>query len=215
MPRDILEARKRGAKLVVLDPFFNEDAAKADWWIPIKPSGDTALFLGMINHIIAREMYDKDFVENWIRAGDFDKLKEYIRDKTPEAMSAICDVPAADIRKLAEMCAEAPSVGVDSFKGIMLGQALDFGHAWTIFLAITGNIDNPGGQPLPDLTPLSPVEPVPAGTQPGRKGLPRHRPGQGKVRQILVHHGADLVPGPGHQERQSEGAHQFRSQSRR
>jgi hypothetical protein len=78
--------------------------------------------------------------------------------------------------KLAEMCAAAPSVGVDSFKGIMLGQALDFGHAWTNFLAVTGNIDNPGGQPLPDLTPLSPVLPAPAGpnlakragTAPGR-----------------------------------------------
>jgi len=171
VPLDILEARRRGARLVVLDPFFSEDAAKADWWIPVRPSGDTALFLGMINHIIAREMYDRDFVENWIREGDFDKLKEYVRDKTPEAMSVICDVPAADIRKLAEMCAEAPSVGVDSFKGIMLGQALDFGHAWTIFLAITGNIDNPGGQPLPDLTPLSPVEPVPAGPSLAEKGF--------------------------------------------
>jgi len=171
VPRDILEARKRGAKLVVLDPIFSEDAAKADWWIPIKPSGDTALFLGMINHIISKEIYDKDFVKNWIREGDFDKLKEYIKDKTPEAMSAICDVPAADIKRLARMCAEAPSVGVDSFKGIMLGQALDFGHAWTIFMSITGNIDNPGGQPLPDLTPLSTVEPMPVRPNLAEKGF--------------------------------------------
>jgi thiosulfate reductase/polysulfide reductase chain A len=163
IPRDILDAKKRGAKLVVLDPMFTPEAAKADQWIPIKPSGDTAFFLGMIHHIIANDLHDKAFVEEWAREGDFEKLKTYIADKTPEKMSEICDVPAETIKQLAEECAKAPSVGVDSFKGIMLGTALDFGHAWTIFLSITGNIDNPGGQPLPDLTPLAAVEPVPEG----------------------------------------------------
>ena len=162
IPKDILDAKERGAKLVVIDPLFTPDAAKADWWIPIRPGGDTALFAGMIHHIIANELYDKDFVAYWIREGDFDKLTQWAADKTPDQMSSICDIPADDIRKLAEECARAPSVGVDSFKGIMLGNALDFSHAWCIFLAITGNIDNPGGQPLPDLVPLSPVEPVPA-----------------------------------------------------
>ena len=180
IPRDILDAKERGAKLVVLDPMFTLDAAKADWWIPIKPSGDTAFFLGMIHHLVVNELYDRNFVDNWIREGDFDKLKAYIADKTPKAMSAICDVPAKDIRKLAEMCAAAPSVGVDSFKGIMLGQALDFGHAWTIFLAITGNIDNPGGQPLPDLTPITPVEPVPAGPDLSELGWHRTGPNREK-----------------------------------
>ncbi|THB65377.1 MAG: formate dehydrogenase [Desulfovibrio sp.] len=178
VPRDILDAQARGAKLVVLDPIYTPDAAKADWWIPIKPSGDTALFLGMINYIIDKGWEDKEFVANWIREGDFDKLKDFVKDKTPKAMSAICDVPADDIKKLAKMCAKAPSVGVDSFKGIMLGQALDFGHAWTILLAITGNIDNPGGQPLPDLTPMSPVEPTPAG--PDLHELGWHRTGPDK-----------------------------------
>ena len=156
VPRDILDAKARGAILVVIDPVFTADAAKADWWIPVRPSGDTALFTGMTHHIVMNGLHNKAFVENWVREGDFEKLKDYLADKTPEAMSDVCDVPARDIVKLAEMCAAAPSVGVDSFKGIMLGQALDFGHAWTNFLAVTGNIDNPGGQPLPDLTPLSP-----------------------------------------------------------
>jgi len=181
VPRDIMEAMDRGAKLIVVDPIFSPDAAKADWWIPIKPSGDTALFLGMINHIIENDLYDKKFVDEWVREGDFEKVREHVKDKTPEAMSAICDVPAKDIRKLAEMCAKAPAVGVDGFKSIMLGQAMDFGHAWAIFLAITGNLDNPGGQPLPELTPLSPVEPLPAGPPPlQEKGF--HRTGPNRDR---------------------------------
>ena len=175
VPRDILDAKERGAKLVVIDPLFTADAAKADQWIPIKPGGDTAFFLGMIHHIVTQNLYDKEFVSKWVREGDFDKLKEYIADKTPEKMSEICDVSPEIIEQLAEECAAAPSVGVDSFKGIMLGQALDFGHAWTIFLAVTGNVDNPGGQPLPGLTSMTPVEPIPAG--PSLHELGWHRTG--------------------------------------
>jgi thiosulfate reductase/polysulfide reductase chain A len=175
IPKDILDAKARGAKLIVIDPLFTPEAAKADQWIPIKPSGDTAFFIGMIQHIIANAWHDQDFVEKWVRAGDFEKLKAWIADKTPEKMSAICDVPAETIKKLAEECAKAPSVGVDSFKGVMLGNALDFSHAWCMFLAVTGNIDNPGGQPLPDLISLTPVEPVPA--PPNLHELGWHRTG--------------------------------------
>jgi thiosulfate reductase/polysulfide reductase chain A len=181
VPRDILEAKERGAKLVVVDPIFSPDAAKADWWIPIKPSGDTALLLGMIHHIIYNDLYDKKFVAEWVREGDFEKVREHVKDKTPEAMSKICDVPAQDIRKLATMCAEAPALGYDGFKSIMLGQAMDYGHAWAILLVITGNLDNPGGQPIPDLTPLAPVEPVPAGPPPlDEKGFHRTGPNHDK-----------------------------------
>jgi thiosulfate reductase / polysulfide reductase chain A len=180
IPNDILDAKARGAKLVVLDPLFTPDAAKADLWIPIKPSGDTAFFSGMIHHILANGLYKKDFVENWVRDGDFEKLKDWAADKTPERMSEICDVPSHTIKQLAEECAKAPSVGVDSFKGVMLGNALDFAHAWCIFLAITGNIDNPGGQPLPDLVALSPVEPVPQA--PNLHELGWHRTGPDRDR---------------------------------
>ncbi len=178
IPKDILEAKERGAKLVVVDPFFTPEAAKADQWIPIRPGGDTAFFVGMTQHIVANGMYDREFVANWIREGDFKKLRDYLADKTPERMSEICDVPAETIRQLAEECAMAPSVGVDSFKAVMLGNALDFSHAWCIFMAVTGNIDNPGGQPLPDLVPLSPVEPAPA--PPSLHDLGWHRTGPDK-----------------------------------
>ena len=181
VPRDIFEAKARGAKLIVIDPIFSPDAAKADWWIPIKPSGDTALFLGMINHIIAHDLYDKKFVQEWVREGDFDKVKAHVQSMTPEAMSKICDVPAQDIVKLAEMCASAPALGIDGFKSIMLGQALDYGHAWAILLTITGNLDNPGGQPIPDLTPMSTVLPQPKGPAPlQEKGFHRTGPNRDK-----------------------------------
>ncbi|MDY0274380.1 MAG: molybdopterin-dependent oxidoreductase [Desulfomicrobium sp.] len=173
--RDILNAKERGAKLIVIDPIFRSEAAKADWWIPIKPGGDAAFFLGMCNYLLTNDLYDKNFCDKWVREGDMDKLMEFIKDKTPEAMSPICEVPAQDIIKLAKMCAQAPSVCVDAFKSIMYGNAMDWGHAWSIFLVITGNLDNPGGQPLPEIAPMAPVEPVPPA--PSLHELGYHRTG--------------------------------------
>ena len=175
VPRDILNAKERGAKLVVIDPIFRTEAAKADWWIPIKPGGDAALFLGMCNYMLKNNLYNKAFCDKWVREGDMDGLKAYIKDKTPEAMSRICEVPAKDIIKLAEMCAKAPSVSVDAFKSIMYGNGMDWGHAWSILLVITGNLDNPGGQPLPEIAPMAQVKPVPPA--PNLKELGYHRTG--------------------------------------
>lgn len=178
VPKHILDAKERGAKLIVIDPLFRTEASKADWWIPIKPGGDAALFLGVCNYLLANELHNKEFCEKWVREGDMDALRVYIKDKTPEAMSAICGVPAADIVKLAKMVAEAPSACIDAFKSIMYGNGMDWGHAWSIFLVITGNLDNPGGQPLPELTPMAPVEPVPPA--PNLKELGYYRTGKNK-----------------------------------
>lgn len=60
--KEYIQAQKRGARLIVIDPRFNETAAKADEWIPIVPGTDTALALGMIKIIIDEQRYDDDFL---------------------------------------------------------------------------------------------------------------------------------------------------------
>ena len=60
--RFILDARDRGAKIVVIGPLFDATAAKADQWIPIRPATDAALAMAMIHVIIEEGLYDKDFV---------------------------------------------------------------------------------------------------------------------------------------------------------
>ncbi len=60
--RFILDAKDKGAKLVVIGPLFNATAAKADQWIPVRPGTDGALALAMMNVIIEEGYYDKDYV---------------------------------------------------------------------------------------------------------------------------------------------------------
>ncbi len=58
------EAKKRGAKVIVLDPRLSEMAAKADEWLAIKPGTDSAFFLAMIHVMLRKGLYDKEFVTN-------------------------------------------------------------------------------------------------------------------------------------------------------
>ncbi len=63
--RDMAEARKRGAKLVVVDPICSHAAAKADEWIPVIPGTDGALGLAVANQLVNElGMYDAPFLKN-------------------------------------------------------------------------------------------------------------------------------------------------------
>jgi anaerobic selenocysteine-containing dehydrogenase len=58
----IVEAKEKGAKLLVVDPRHSETAILADEWLPIKPGTDLAFLLAMINVMLKEELYDKKFV---------------------------------------------------------------------------------------------------------------------------------------------------------
>lgn len=60
--RFYLNAKENGTKIIVIDPRFSSTAAVADQWIPIKPGGDTALALGMMNYIISKNLHDKEWL---------------------------------------------------------------------------------------------------------------------------------------------------------
>ena len=95
----ILEARKKGAKVVVIDPVRTRTAKQADWYIPIKPGTDGALALGMMNVIIAENLFDRDYVEKYTLG--FEDLKSRAAEFPPEKVEKITGIPASDIRKLA------------------------------------------------------------------------------------------------------------------
>lgn len=80
--RDINSARKRGAKLVVVDPRRTQVAKTADLWLQIRPGTDGALILGLINCLIKEKQYDEAFVKAWTN-GPF-----LIRSDTGELLTA-------------------------------------------------------------------------------------------------------------------------------
>ena len=65
--QQILRARERGARVIVIDPRSSETAELTGAeWIPIRPGTDGALALAMINVLVEEELFDEEFTDNWI-----------------------------------------------------------------------------------------------------------------------------------------------------
>jgi anaerobic selenocysteine-containing dehydrogenase len=79
----VVEALKRGMRLIVIDPRHVGLANKADLWIRVRPGSDGALALGIAGVMIERGWYDRDFIRNWsngpllVRADTGRLLTEY------------------------------------------------------------------------------------------------------------------------------------------
>jgi anaerobic selenocysteine-containing dehydrogenase len=105
----IEEARRKGAKLVVIDPYRTRTAACADWYLPINPGTDGALALAMMHVIIGEGLHDADYVSKYTFG--FDALREKVKAYTPERVAQWTGIAAEDIRKLArEYATVRPSV---------------------------------------------------------------------------------------------------------
>ena len=61
----VAEAKKRGAKLIVMDPVRVGAAAKADEWLQVRPGTDGALALSIAGVMIEEDLFDADFVREW------------------------------------------------------------------------------------------------------------------------------------------------------
>ncbi len=172
--RGLLEAKKRGCKVVVIDPSFTETAQKADEWIPTKPGTDAAMALAM-NHVIVDEgLYDAAFVNDLCEG--FDGFRDHLRERgyTPEWAAPICGVDAQIIRRLArEFATTKPAISA-IFKGSgYYTNGAAAGRACYLLDAITGQVDGPGNLHLQEFAPIGmPAEiPEEAMTKPSKPPL--------------------------------------------
>ncbi len=109
--KQYIQGLQNGAKLIVSDPRFSASAAKADIWVQIKPGTDTAYILAIMNYLVKNNKYDKAFVEDYTEG--FEEFAEAIQEWTLEKAAKECDIPAAQIKEVAEMlAANAPHVAI-------------------------------------------------------------------------------------------------------
>jgi anaerobic selenocysteine-containing dehydrogenase len=102
----IEQAKKAGAKLVVIDPVRTRTARLADWHIPIRPGTDAALALAMIHVIIKENLVDRDYIDK--HTVGYDELAERASTYTPEFAAQETGIPVDDIVKLAREYATTP-----------------------------------------------------------------------------------------------------------
>lgn len=95
----IQQARRKGAKLVVIDVHRNRTTPFADWFLHIHPGTDAALALGMMHVIVGERLYDADFIAR--RTVGFEALAERVAAYPPERVAAITGLARDDIVRLA------------------------------------------------------------------------------------------------------------------
>jgi anaerobic selenocysteine-containing dehydrogenase len=155
--RRILDAKQKGAKIIVIDPRFTNTASKADMYLRIRPGTDGALALGLLHIIIQEKLYDKDFVNQWTTG--FEELKEFIKAYPLKKVEGITWVPAEKITEVARLYAKSKPAILEDANGIdQHTNVVQTVRAMSILQGITGNLDIPGGHlfipplPLKDMT---------------------------------------------------------------
>jgi len=95
----VQEAKRRGAKLIAIDPYRSLTAEKCSEHLAPLPGTDAALALGMMHVIIGENLHDRDYVEKYTLG--FAQLKERVREYPPQEVSGITGLPAERIVALA------------------------------------------------------------------------------------------------------------------
>jgi len=141
--------RRRGGKVVVIDPRRTATAEHADEWIPIRPGTDAALLAAIANVLFAEGRADPGAVAPFTR--DVERVEELCRSFTPERVAAACAIDAATIRRLAHEITGAPSAAVYGRIGTC-NQEFGTLASWLVEVVniVSGNLDRPGGAMFSD-----------------------------------------------------------------
>lgn len=162
-PGRLKALRRRGGTLTVVDPRRTRTARLADRHVAIRPGADALFLAALVHTLFAEDLTDLGALADHVEG--VEEVREAVRDFTPEAVSAACDLDADTIRTVARELAAAPSAAV---YGRMGSSTVAYGTLanWLVDVlnVLTGNLDRPGGA----LFPLSATAPAPRPAGPGK-----------------------------------------------
>ena len=138
----LMDAKKRGAEVVSIDPLLHKSSNLADHSIQLSPGGDYELAMG-----IARTLFDTDCVDPkaFEFCDNFDAYKTLVHQHEVHEWARLCDVSEADVRAMAQRFAEGPTAILIGWgmqrrqRGAAIVRALD------ALCAISGNLFRSGG----------------------------------------------------------------------
>jgi anaerobic selenocysteine-containing dehydrogenase len=147
-PGRLRALRARGGTLTVVDPRRTRTAKLADRHVAIRPGTDALLLAAMTRVLFEEGLTDLGTLAPHVEG--VGELADAVRDFTPEAVAAACDVDAVTIRALARELAAAPTAAV---YGRIGSCTVPHGTlaSWLVDVlnVLTGNLDRPGGALFP------------------------------------------------------------------
>jgi anaerobic dimethyl sulfoxide reductase subunit A len=151
VPQRLVQAKKRGAQIVVIDPRRSATVKQAaTWWMPIRPGTDAALMLAVLYVLIDENLLERPFID--AHSAGFEELEAYVLGQTgspactPQWAQNICSVPASEITRFGRAYAAAKPAMLFPGYSIQRLYAGEETYRLTIALQLaTGNFGKRGG----------------------------------------------------------------------
>jgi anaerobic selenocysteine-containing dehydrogenase len=144
MRRRLRAVQARGGKLVVVDPRRTETAKEADEHVAIRPGGDAAFLLAMVQVLVARGRIDRRFLDS--ATSGWSEIEAHLAAFTPARVAAFAGVPAETIERLALEFAAARAPVCYSRVGVCVGaHATAATFATDLLNIVTGRLGREGG----------------------------------------------------------------------
>jgi anaerobic selenocysteine-containing dehydrogenase len=154
-PGRLRALRKRGGRMVVVDPIRTRTAEFADEHLGIRPGSDALWLAGIAHVLIVEGTADFGVAATWIDPAAVDSLIAVLSAFTPEAVASVTGIDAGVTRRIAAELAAAPSAAVygrmgTTTSGLSIdGTVLPMGTvaSWLIDVIniSIGSLDKPGG----------------------------------------------------------------------
>jgi len=136
--------KKKGARLIVVDPRVTATANAADLHLQPWPGTDGALALSIANVILQEGLEDKEYIETYTHG--FEEYKQYVSQFPPERGEQITGVPAEKIIQAARIMAEGKvSLRTSSCAVVHAVNGVQNLRAVLLLLALTGSLGREGG----------------------------------------------------------------------
>ena len=141
----LVEAKKHGTKIIVIDPRFTKTAKLADLYIPVIQGTDVYLYNAVGNYLIQKGLYDEKFIKT--RTKGFEEYAKTVSRYTLEEAEKITGVPKDLIIKFAEMITNKPTIFSWGL-GLSEGGGVNAVRAFLNLMLLTGNVGIKGGGPI-------------------------------------------------------------------
>jgi anaerobic selenocysteine-containing dehydrogenase len=207
--------RRRGGKVIVVDPRRTETARDADEHVAILPGGDAAFLFSLVQVLIEAGRVDRERIRRV--ATGWDELERLLAQFTPEAVEAITGVDAATVRRIALAFADATAPVAYSRIGVCNNRFGTLaGFATDVLNLATDRLGKRGGA----MFPKAPIDLVAISRMIGADGYARFRsrvrglpetigdlpaaclaeeietPGEGQVRALVTYAGNPVLSVP-------------------
>ena len=160
----IMEAKERGARIIVMDPRLSNTASRADLWLPTRPGTEGAVLLAALRILIDEGRIDLPFVENWVDWRGYmealhpeetpsvdvflKRFSEHLKQWTPAEAEQYSGLEAGSVRQLADEISRAGNrIAAHCWRSAASGNlgGWQIARALAILNAFTGSLGVEGG----------------------------------------------------------------------